>query len=95
MDLESELEDLRRRVEEVTLEILRLCAERLKLVGRIGEVKRELGIPVEVREVEERLKRTILEGCKAYNLNEVFGLKLLELLLEESKGMQRRILEEK
>ncbi|RLI37341.1 hypothetical protein DRO55_01560 [Candidatus Bathyarchaeota archaeon] len=95
MGLESELEDLRRRVEGVTLEILRLCAERLKLVRRIGEVKRELGIPVEVREVEERLKHTILEGCKAYNLNEAFGLKLLELLLEESKGMQRRILEEK
>jgi chorismate mutase len=83
------LDELRKRIERVTLEILDLCGERLQLAKLIGEIKARERIPVENAEIEQKLKARVLEQCKKHGLDEKFGLKLLQLLLEESKQVQR------
>ena len=91
MGLRGELEWVRGRIAEITCEIVRLCGERVRLVRRVGELKVRLGLGVEDREVEDRLRRLVLRECRSSGLSEEFGLKLLDLLLDESKRVQREI----
>lgn len=83
------ISELRKCIERITIEIFNLCGERLQLAKQIGEIKAREGIPVENANIEQKLKVRVLEQCKKHSLDEKFGLKLLQLLLEESKQVQR------
>jgi len=89
MEKERSLKELREEIRQVTVEILRLTGERLSLAKKIGKVKRETGMPIEDLKIEEELKRLTLEKCQAYGVDSRFGLKLLNLLMGESKRVQR------
>ncbi len=89
MDGKDSLRILREEIEKVTLEILELCGRRLFLARKIGEIKTEEGIPIEDLDVEERLKSKIVERCRHIGLDPKFGLRLLDILLDESKRIQR------
>jgi len=85
----AELEELRREVASVTLEILRLCRRRNELAEKIAEIKMKLNLPVEDLSVEEDLRRRVLDLCRSEDMDENFCLKLLDLLIGESKRLQR------
>jgi len=85
------LGELRRRIEAVTLEIFSLCGERVQLAKQIGEIKTRKGIPVENVETERKLKEKVMQHCGKLGLNEDFCLSLLQVLLEESKRVQREV----
>jgi chorismate mutase len=82
------LDELRRRIEAVTLEIFSLSGERLHLAKQIGRIKARRGIPVENAEVEQKLTEKVMERCRKKGLDEDFCLMLLQVLLEESKRVQ-------
>ncbi|MBS7615365.1 chorismate mutase [Candidatus Bathyarchaeota archaeon] len=86
-----EIEDVRKQLEKVTLEIFSLCETRLQLSKKIGELKADAGMPIENTHVEQSLKNKVLEKCRKQGLDEKFCLNLLHLLLEESKRVQRDI----
>ena len=90
MGEESNLDTLRKEIREVTVEIMRLAGKRLALAERVGEIKSQRGLPIENFMVEEELKRAVLEKCQAYNIDRRFGLKLLNLLIDEAKRVQRK-----
>jgi chorismate mutase len=85
------MDAIRKQIEKVTLEIFDLCAERLKLAKQMGEIKAKKGIPVENLKIEKELKDKVLMQCKRQGLDENFCSVLLQLLLEESKKVQRDI----
>lgn len=85
----GEIVDVRKQIEKITLEIIRLCGERVKLSRKIGEIKASKGMPVENMQVEQDLKDKVLKQCKTFGLNEKFCLKVLHVLVEESKQVQR------
>jgi chorismate mutase len=91
MSLE-ELKVLREEVARITLEIIRLSSRRLSLVRKIGEIKARNNMAVEDPSVEDDLKARVIDLSKKYNVNVDFSLKLLNLLLEESKRVQREIM---
>ena len=91
----AELEELRREIASVTFEILRLCRRRNELAERIAEIKMSLNLPVEDLSVEEDLRRRALEICRSEDMDEDFCLKLLDLLIGESKRLQREKLKMK
>lgn len=95
MDEESDLEELRERISRVTLEILHLCGKRFLLVRKVGEIKLRRNMPIENREVEEMLKRKVLEKCCTYGVDAQFGLQLLKLLIDESKRIQKSLITQK
>jgi chorismate mutase len=86
------LEELRNEVTRITLDIFRLCGERLLLVKKIGEIKARENIPIEDPDVEEELKSRVLRLCRRYGMNVDFCLKVLYLLLDESKKVQREVI---
>ncbi len=92
MTEETSLAELRNEIIEVTLEIIRLCGERLQLAKRIGEIKIRENLPIESPKVEEDLRSDVLSACQTYGMDRDFCLKLLKLLLEESKRVQRDLL---
>lgn len=87
------MDALREEVRSVTIEIMRLVGKRLSLVRRIGERKLRKGLPVENLEVERRLRKMVSEKCEAYGVSLSFGLRLLNLLIEEGKRIQKEALE--
>ena len=87
----NDIEEVRKKIEKVTLEIFSSCEKRLQLSKKMGEIKASKGIPVENEQVERELKDKVLEQCRKQGLDERFCSKLLQLLLEESKRVQRNI----
>jgi len=87
----NDIEEVRKKIEKVTLEIFSSCEKRLQLSKKMGEIKASKGIPVENEQVERELKDKVLEQCRKQGLDEKFCSKLLELFLEESKRVQRNI----
>jgi aspartate aminotransferase len=92
---DKELEDLREEIRKVTAEIIRLCGKRLSLAEKVGELKLQKCLPIEDSDVEEELKQAILENCRLYGVSAELGIRFLDLLLEESKRLQRNIMNQR
>ena len=88
MGQEAGLDELREEVKKVTLEMVCLAGKRLSLAKKIGEIKRQRGLPIEDLEAEEELRHVVLEKCRVYGVDDRFGLKLLNLLINEAKRVQ-------
>lgn len=94
MDLER-LDTLRGEVGEVTEEIIRLIGRRFSLVKEISDIKIRAGIPVRDLAVEEALRQRVAALCDKYGVKRELGLKILNLLIEESVRMQEEAREER
>jgi len=86
---EADLAESRKDITSVTLEIFRLCGERLRIAEKIGDIKACRKLPVENLHVEEELRNKVLEVCRENSIDTGFCVKLLDLLLQESKRVQR------
>jgi len=90
-----ELEKLRNEITTVTFEIFDLCRKRIELARKIAAVKLEKGLPIENLEVERNLKRRVLDFCHENNIYDEFCIKLFELLIGESKRVQKEAIRSK
>jgi chorismate mutase len=84
------IDALRKEMRDTTIEIMRLVGKRLALAKKIAETKLQEDLPMEDLEVERRLRITISETCKVYGVDLKFGLKLLNMLVEEAKRIQNK-----
>lgn len=82
------MDDLRARMEKVTLEMTRLMAERTRLARQIGEAKRELGVAVEDARREAVLREAVLREADREGLGRGTASRLLSVLLRESHSVQ-------
>jgi len=94
MSGKEDLERLRDDVSRVTIQIIRLCGERFFLARKIGEIKAQRRMPVEDSKIEANLKKEVLQKCRSYGVDTKFALDLLDLLLDESKRVQRNLMED-
>jgi chorismate mutase len=82
------LEALRRDIDAVDQEILKLLHKRVRLVMQVGEYKRERGIPVydpeRERELFERLSRAAEPPLDGDTVRRVF-----ERLVDESRRIEQ------
>lgn len=93
--MSQRLQELRTRIAAIDAEILRLAADRLKIVQQVGAVKREEGVAVRSfaaeAEVLERFRRLAGE----YGLDEHFAEKLALQLISVSVRLQEDELSER
>jgi 3-deoxy-7-phosphoheptulonate synthase len=80
---------LRNRIDLIDREIVRMLARRQDLAMRIGEVKAERDMPVQVPSRERELLDVIREEAVAQGVNPDHAVQLFELVLEESRRIQR------
>ncbi|MEM4581231.1 MAG: aminotransferase class I/II-fold pyridoxal phosphate-dependent enzyme [Candidatus Korarchaeum sp.] len=78
------MEELRERVRELTLKLVDLYSERLRLVEEIGRLKREMGIPLRDIRVEEGLWREVEERCRERGLDHWDCSRLFNFLVASS-----------
>ena len=84
----TELEELRKKIEEITVEMLSLLKTRTEIVQEIGKIKNEQGMSVQNESREDDLRELIKNECKKIGFDENTALKFLNFVLNESVKVQ-------
>jgi len=86
--MNAELESFRKEIDEIDLELIKLIEKRLKICKDVGKCKLKNDISVENK---QREKEVIQKLISKTSLDKRFVSKLFELLLDESKRLQRNL----
>jgi aspartate aminotransferase len=84
----SDIEKHRKKIEEITLEMIKLLKTRTDIAKQIGDAKASLGMTVTDEEREDALRTQVTKLCKEIDLDQSTALKFLNLLLNESVKVQ-------
>jgi len=84
----SDIEEHRKKIEEITLEMIKLLKTRTNIAKQIGDAKASLGMTVTDEEREDALRTQVTKLCKEIDLDQSTALKFLNLLLNESVKVQ-------
>ena len=86
----SEIDELRKKMEQITLEMIKLLKSRTEVAQKIGNIKSELGITVTDEGRETKLREKIISECKTLDLDESIATRFLNFLLNESVNVQSK-----
>ena len=84
----SDINDLRNKMDEVTLEMIKILKTRMDIAKEIGEVKKNLGKGVTDESREDNLRGKVISLSKSIGLDESIATKYLNFLLNESVKVQ-------
>ena len=84
----SDIEEQRKKIEDVTLEMIKLLKTRTDIAKKIGDAKASLGMTVTDEEREDALRTQVTKLCKEIDLDQSTASKFLNLLLNESVKVQ-------
>ena len=84
----TELEKLRKKIEEITIEMLSLLKTRTEIAQEIGKIKKKEGMSVSNESREDELRELIKKQCQVINFDSNAALKFLNFLLNESVKVQ-------
>jgi len=84
----SDIDEHRKKIEAITLEMIKLLKTRTDIAKQIGDAKASLGMTVTDEEREDALRTQVTKLCKDIDLDQSTALKFLNLLLNESVKVQ-------
>ena len=84
----SDIEEHRKKIEEITLEMIKLLKTRTDIAKQIGDAKANLGMTVTDEEREDTLRKQVAKLCKEIDLDQSTALKFLNFLFNESVKVQ-------
>jgi len=84
----SDIEEHRKKIKEITLEMIKLLKTRTDIAKQIGDAKASLGMTVTDEEREDELRTQVAKLCKEIDLDQSTASKFLNLLLNESVKVQ-------
>ena len=84
----SDIEEHRKKIEEITLEMIKLLKTRTNIAKQIGDAKASLGMTVTDEEREDALRNQVAKLCKEIDLDQSTALKFLNFLFNESVKVQ-------
>ncbi len=84
----SDINNLRNKMDEVTLEMIKLLKTRTDIAKEIGEVKKNMGKVVTDESREDNLRAKVISLCKNIGLDEAIATRYLNFLLNESIKVQ-------
>ena len=84
----SDINELRSKMDEITIEMIKMLKERTRIAKEIGEIKKNTGKLVTDESREDSLRIKIISLCKELNFNETIATKFLNFLLNESVKVQ-------
>ena len=86
----TELNNLREKINEITLEMLKLLKTRTDLSKEIGNTKQNLGMNISDEVRENELRNYVIKLCKDIKLDEKIATRFLNFLLNESISVQSK-----
>jgi len=84
----SDINDLRNKMDEVTLQMMELLKTRTDIAKEIGKIKKHIGKGVTDELRESNLRGKVITLCKNLELDETIATKFLNFLLNESVKVQ-------
>jgi len=84
----SDINELRSKMDEITIEMIKMLKERTGISKEIGEIKKNTGKVVTDESREDSLRIKIISLCKELNFDETIATKFLNFLLNESVKVQ-------
>ncbi|MEK9130181.1 MAG: chorismate mutase [Patescibacteria group bacterium] len=87
--MKNELEQLRQKINKIDKEIILKINKRLDFVKKIGEFKKKNIFPIKDAKREEELNNLYKKWSKELNLNEKIIIKIFNLIIAESKRIQK------
>jgi aspartate aminotransferase len=84
----SDIDQLRNKIDDITLQMIRLLKERTDIARQIGDLKKSSGLGVFDETREEQLRKEVVALCQGIGLDESLGKKFLNFLLNESIKVQ-------
>ena len=84
----TELEELRKKIEKITIEMLSLLKTRTEIAQEIGKIKNKEGMSVSNESREDELRELVKSQCKEIDFDSNTALKFLNFLLNESVKVQ-------
>jgi len=84
----SDINELRRKMDEITIEMIKMLKTRTGISKEIGEIKKNTGKVVTDESREDSLRIKIISLCKELNFDETIATKFLNFLLNESVKVQ-------
>jgi len=84
----TELEELRKKIGEITIEMLSLLKTRTEIAQEIGKIKNKEGMSVSNESREDELRDLVKKQCKEIDFDSNTALKFLNFLLNESVKVQ-------
>ena len=84
----SDIEEHRKKIKEITLEMIKLLKTRTDIAKQIGDAKTSLGMTVTDEEREDALRNQVTKLCKEIDLDQSTALKFLNFLFNESVKVQ-------
>ena len=84
----TELEELRKKIEKITIEMLSLLKTRTEIAQEIGKIKNKEGMSVSNESREDELRELVKRQCKEIDFDSNTALKFLNFLLNESVKVQ-------
>ena len=85
----DELGKLRAEIRNITLDIITKAHKRMKLSEQIGAIKGNLRIEIEDENVEQEVRRSVIELSHTLGIDPAFSGRLLNMLLMESIRLQQ------
>ncbi len=64
------LEDLRKKIDEVDNKVVKLLAERMRIVEQVGTEKKKLGLPIEDKEREKVVLGKVKSTAQSENISQ-------------------------
>lgn len=84
----TDMNELRAKIDDITLQMLKLLKERTEISKQIGQLKKNSGLSVFDEKREDQLRTEVTRLCKQIGLDESIGKKFLNFLLNESIKVQ-------
>jgi aspartate aminotransferase len=84
----ADINELRSKMDEITIEMIKMLKERTRIAKEIGEIKKNTGKVVTDESREDSLRIKIISLCKELNFDETIATKFLNFLLNESVKVQ-------
>ncbi len=84
----SDINELRNKMDEVTLKMIELLKTRTNIAKEIGEIKKNIGKGVTDEIREDSLRGKVISLCNNIELDETMATKFLNFLLNESVKVQ-------
>ena len=84
----SDINELRSKMDEITIEMVKMLKTRTDIAREIGKIKKNIGKGVTDESREDNLRTKIITTCKELNFDEEIATKFLNFLLNESVKVQ-------
>lgn len=84
----TEIDELRSKMDEITIEMIRMLKTRNDIAKKIGEIKKSIGKGITDESRENNLREKIITLCRDLDFDESVATKFLNFLLNESIKVQ-------